>query len=54
MNPSVGLFFFLIDRTAEDLHNALDLPLEEWAPYEAFYGRAPPNSILSKDSAVAL
>ena len=38
----------------EDLQNALDFPLAGWAPYEALYGRAPPNPILSKDSAVAL
>ena len=44
----------LMDITADDLQNAMDFPLAGWAPYEALYGCAPPNFVLSKDSTVAL
>ena len=43
-----------MDLTAEDLQNAVNSPLDGWAPYEVLFGRAPPISVLSKDSAIAL
>ena len=43
-----------MDLTAEDLQNAMDLPLAGWAKYEALYGCAQPKFVLFKDSAAAL
>ena len=44
----------LMDTTADDLQNAMDVPLAGWAPYESLYGCAPPNSVLPKYSTIAL
>ena len=44
----------LMDLTAVDLQNAMDLPLAGWAKYEVLYGCAQPKFVLFKDSAAAL
>ena len=44
----------LMDLTAADLQNAMDFPLAGWAKCEVLYGCAPPEFVLSKDSAAAL
>ena len=43
-----------MDLTAEDLQNAMDLPLAGWAKYEVLYVCAQPKFVLSKASAAAL